>query len=778
MAVSLEQALNPTENETNAPLPVVDPESINSFFVIKRDNSKERFSIDKIKNICNWATNGDENFTHKILSSFTPKLYNSIKTKDVFDLLIRTSANQINPMYSEFEYIAARFLLLKMYKETWIKKIHDGKLNYPELSSVIKKGISCGRYDPALFNQYSAEEIDELGNYIKQERDYLFTYKALYFFYSKYCFRDNKNKKFELPQDAYMRVAMMLFVNENKSERLQLVKRMYDALSLHQVTVATPIMLNTGTISQQLSSCVLSVMNDDTASIMDTCKNLAIYSKFKGGTALDVSYLRASGSYINGNNGFSSGPVPFIKIVESIMKGFNQGSERPGACCVYFNWWHWNVREMVVLKNNNGTEENRARFLKYAVKINDLFIDRVLKDESISLFNPKDVQPLLTCFGEEFNRKYKEYEDNPEIPKTIIKARDLMALILKERAETGNIYLFHIENVNNSSLLNRYINSSNLCTEITLPSSFSTGISEELDSVGNSIIKKTNAGEIALCNLASINLVEWAKLKPQEKQDLAYIVVRGMDNTVDLAHYPVLEAKNSNKQYRFLGIGASNYANYLAQRKIVIDEPAALDATQEVFEDLSYNLIKSSIELAKIRGKFSKFNETKWAQGILPIDMANKLALQLPKHGPNMKLWDGLREDLRRYGIRNATLMAVAPTATTGKSINATESTEPIQQTFYKEDGIINIPTLVPDLRINRKYYKRAIDCDQFALLRLAAVRQCYIDQSQSVNIYFAKIVSATDFMMLHFYGFALGLKTFYYCKTEKQVTEVCESCT
>lgn len=183
MAITLEQALNPAEPETSAPLPVVDQDSINSFFVIKRDNSKERFSLDKIKNICNWATNGDENFTHKILSSFTPKLYNSIKTKDVFDLLIRTSANQINPMYSEFEYIAARFLLLKMYKETWIKKIHDGKLNYPDLSSVIKKGISCGRYDPALFNQYSAEEIEDLGNYIKQERDYLFTYKALYFFF-------------------------------------------------------------------------------------------------------------------------------------------------------------------------------------------------------------------------------------------------------------------------------------------------------------------------------------------------------------------------------------------------------------------------------------------------------------------------------------------------------------------------------------------------------------------------------------------------------------------
>ncbi len=752
--------------------------SIDEIFVIKREKGKQRFSLDKIRNICAWATNNDKNFEEMILKNFTPKIYNNISTKELFDLLIRTSANLISPIYSDFEYIAARFLLLKMYKETWIQKIHDGKLNYPYLENVINKGIRSNRYDKSIFEKYSKEEINELDQYIVQERDYLFTYKSLYFFYSKYCFRDKNNKKFELPQNAYMRVAMVLFVNERKDIRLSLVKRMYDALSLHYFTVATPIMLNSGTTNQQLSSCVLTIMNDDTNSIMDTCKDLAVYSKFKGGTALDVSYLRASGSYIFGNNGFSSGPIPFLKIVEAIMKGFNQGSERPGACCVYFNWWHWNVRELAVLKNNNGTEENRARFLKYGVKINQLFIDRVLKDEYVSLFNPKDTPLLLTTYGDEFDNNYRAYEDNPEIKKVSIKARDLMGLILKERAETGNIYLFHVENVNKSSLLNRYINSSNLCTEITLPSQFSTNFNENLDWTEGSITKTSKSGEIALCNLGSINLIQWDKLNNDEKINLAEIVVRGLDNTIDIAKYPVLEAKYSNKQYRFLGIGTSNYANYLASKKIIIDDNNALDATQELYEDLSYRLINASVQLAKEKGKFPRFNDTEWAKGVLPIDKANKLALNLTKNKPNYQKWNELRNEIKLHGIRNATIMAIAPTATTGKAINATESTEPIQQIFYKEDGIINIPTLAPDVKKNREYYKRAVECDQYMLLKLAAVRQCYLDQAQSINVYFSKITSATDFMMLHLFGFSLGIKTFYYCKTEKEVTEICESCT
>lgn len=746
-------------------------------FVTKRSKNTQKFSWDKIVKICSWATNNNEDYTNMIIKNLKPKIFNNISTTELFNLLIRTSANLISTIYTDFEYVAAKFLLLKMYKETWISKIHNNKLNYPSLLNVISKGIRSQRYDETIFNQYSEKEINELDRYIVQERDYLFTYKSLYFFYSKYCFRDKDNNKFELPQNAYMRVAMVLFSNEPRDIRLNLVKKMYDALSLHQVTVATPIMLNTGTHNQQLSSCVLTVMNDDTDSIMDTCKDLAIYSKFKGGTALDVSYLRSSGSYIQGNNGFSSGPVPFLKIVEAIMKGFNQGSERPGACCVYFNWWHWNIRELVVLKNNNGTEENRARFLKYGVKINQLFIDRVLNDEYITLFNPKDTPELLNTYGEQFNNLYKHYEDNPDINKVSIKARDLMALIAKERAETGNIYLFHIENVNESSLLNRYINSSNLCTEITLPSSFSTNFTENLDITTRTIDRKTKSGEIALCNLASINLVEWDKLHLTQKEELALIIIRGMDNTIDIARYPVPEGQYSNKQYRFLGIGTSNYANYLASKKIIIDNEEALEETQKIYEEISYLLIKSSIEIAKLKGSFPKFLDTQWSKGILPIDKANKLALELTKNKPNYQKWNILRDEIRQYGIRNATIMAIAPTATTGKSINATESTEPIQHISYKEDGIINIPTLAPNLKKNRKYYKTAVSCDQYMLLKLAAVRQCYIDQAQSVNIYFTKITSATDFIMLHLFGFALGMKTFYYCKTEKEASDICESC-
>lgn len=744
-------------------------------FVTKRSGKQAHFDWNKLKRVIYWATKNNEDYTNLIINDLNAKFYEGQTTTELTALLIRTAANKISPIFSDFEYVAARFLLLKAYKETWNEKIKNGDLHLPDLAKVINFGLKDGSYSEKAFN-YDENEIAELNDYLKQERDYLFTYKALTFFYSKYCFKSKNHKHFELPQFAYMRVAMSLFVNEDKNVRLNLVKRFYDALSLHEITVATPIMLNAGTKREQLSSCVLSVVADDTESIMQTNRNLALYSKNKGGTALDISYLRASGSLIH-TSGVSSGPVPFLKITEAIMKAFNQGGNRPGACCIYFNWWHWNIKELVVLKNNNGTEENRARFLKYGVKVNALFIDRALKNEDVSLFDPIDVPMLLTTSGKEFEKWYLKYENDAKIKQTKVKALDLLSLIMKERAETGNIYLYHIENVQNGSLLKRYINSSNLCTEITLPTTYSVFENERLNVETGQITREYKSGEIALCNLASVNLIKWKDLRAEEKANLSEITVRALDNTIDVSYYPVLEAEYSNKNYRFLGIGVNNYANYLASKQIIIDSNEALEETAALFDDLTFNLIKASVDLAKIKGPFKRWKETEWAEGVLPVDKANKNALALTNYQPDYKKWDTLRADLKKTGIRNGTVLAIAPTATSGKAINATEACEPVQMLSYKEDGMISVPTLAPNLKKNRKYYKTAVNCDQFMLLKLAAIRQIYIDQAQSVNVYFKKVNSATDFIILHAFGFALGMKTFYYCKTEKGDGEICESC-
>lgn len=752
----------------------------NEIIVIKRDGSEEPYMPEKMKKVCMWACDNKEVFANILLESTKIKLYDKIKISDVYDELIKTAVNNINRIYPQYENIAAKLYLLKIYHDAW--HIKD-KTKYPEYYDVIKKGLSHDVYKAEVFESYSREEIDELSKEINIKNDYLFTYKSLYTFYSKYCLNYTKNKKLELPQHAYMRIAMTLFYKEDESIRLELVKKFYKYISTHYFTLATPIMLNAGTIKQQLSSCVLSKMGDSAHSIMDAIKDIAIYSKYKGGNAIDISEIRSSGSYILGNNGFSSGPVPFIKIIESTIKAFNQGATRPGVCCVYFQWWHANFEDLVVLKNNSGTEENRARHLKYSVKINDLLIKRVLKNEKISLFNPNDVPKLIGKFGNEFEEEYIKYEENKSIKRKIVDARKIMEMLLKERAETGNIYIFHEENVNKTSMLNRYINSSNLCCEIVLPSRDSKLINEKsrksLDDKEYIISKDYNSGEISLCNLASINLAKWGFENKKIQQEIIDIVVRGMDNTIDIADYPVQEGKITNINYRYLGIGVLNYANYLAKKKIVIDSHESLEETHKLFDNWSYMIINASIKLSKEKGRYKMFNESKWAQGELPLFVANKKALKITKYQPDMQKWKELSEEIKTHGLRNAQLMAIAPTATSGKAINATESIEPIQHFFYKEDGKINLPTLAPNLKENSKYYKMAIDCNQYQLLKLAAIRQIYLDQAQSINSYFKKVTSLTDFTLYHIYGFELGIKTYYYCKTEKDVIdEICESCT
>ena len=738
----------------------------NKIKVIKRNGKLEDYNPEKMRKVCVWAANGNSGYADMLLDATVIKLYDKIKISDVYDELIKSAVNKISRIYPIYENIAAKLYLLKYYRESWNIKTN---LDYPSLSTVIEKGLHHKKYNKNVFNTYSKTEIEELNKIIDPNNDFLFTYKSLIFFTRKYCLNSSKNKKLELPQHTYMRIAMTLFYKEEKSIRLELVKKFYNYLSNHYFTVSTPIFMNAGTNNMQLSSCVLSQMGDDANSIMDTIKDIAIYSKFKGGNAVDISMLRASGSYIAGNNGISSGPVPFLKIIESTIKAFNQGSERPGVCCVYFQWWHYNFEELVVLKNNSGTEENRARQLKYSVKINDILIKRALKNEDITLFNPHDVPLLIGKYGSEFEKQYIEYENNSSLKTKKMPARQVLSMLFKERVETGNIYLFHEENVNETSLLNRYINSSNLCCEITLPSRYRNSNEIELN----------NPGEISLCNLASVNLVKWNSFDQNVQQDIVSILVRAIDNTIDIASCPIKEAMYTNLKYRYLGIGVLNYANYLATHKIVIDSDEALEQTAKLFDELSYQIINASLELSKEKGKCPGFDETLWALGELPITKANKQALDLVNYKPDMNKWKLLSNEIKKHGLRNAQLMAIAPTATSGKSINATESIEPIQDFIYKEDGKSNVITLAPNISQNSIYYKRAIECDQYQLIRLAAIRQCYIDQSQSINMYFKKVKSLTDFTLLHLYGFSLGIKTYYYCKTEKEeIDYVCESCT
>ena len=774
--MNLEQLNQAVESNAEINISNQEHKKANLINIIKRDGSREPFNVDKLRRVVSWATEGKDVFTTDLLRDTEIKLHDEIKITDMYRQLIITSVNKISMLYPEWEIISARLQLLAYTKETWnVSKLGE----YPHLREVLAKGLQYKIYDKDVVKLLSDDEVDQLNEALDPTRDQLFNYKGLVTFYDKYCMNYSKTRKLELPQFSYMRVAIALNIKEN--DRINRIIECYDAISKHQYTVATPIIMNTLTKGQQLSSCVLNTVSDDSHSILDLNKDLGVYSKFKGGTAVDFSAVRAKGAFIDGTQGLSSGPIPFIKIIESTMKAFNQGGKRPGACAIYFPWWHSDVIDLLSLKSNGGTDENRARGLKYGVKINNMMLEAVRKNEELYLFDPKDVPKLQNTFGDEFRVEYQSYIDKTSVRRKKINARELWFKIMKERTETGNIYFFHEDNVNEATLLNRYIGSSNLCAEIVLPSRPSKCISERMltDEDGEKMIyKKYSAGEIALCNLSSINLLTWKDLDDEGKNKLVSTVIRALDNTIDLAHYPVKEGKNANKMYRYLGIGVLNYANYLASQKIVFDSDEALTETDRIFDDLSYRIISASVDLALEKGSFPKFYETEWAKGVLPIHKANKHALKLGGHQVDMDKWNKLAQRVKTYGIRNAQLMAIAPTATSGKSINATESIEPVQDFFYKEEGTITIPTLVPNFRLHNQYYKKSFDCDQMRLVELAAVRQKWLDQAQSVNIYIRHPDSLKELTDIHMYGFFLGMKSFYYLKQQKdQAEEICESC-
>lgn len=458
--------------------------SADTITIIKRKGHKEPYMPKKMKRVCMWATGDREYMADELIRDTEIKLHKEIHIKDMFRQLIVTAVNKISMLQPMWESVAARLQLMEIYKETYDMKTSE---EYPSISHVMSKGLQHKIYDKKTVEKYSEEDLRAFDEAIDPSRDLLFNYKGLVTFHDKNCLNYSKTKKLELPQHTYMRVAMALMVDDGQGQkRVKRVIEEYNGMSSHEYTRATPIMLNSLTPGQQLSSCVLNSLSDDSHSILDTGKNLGIYSKFKGGTALDIGPLRAKGGYIEGTQGYSSGPVPFMKFYESIMKAWNQGGKRPGALAVYFNWWHLDVYDLLSLKSNGGTDENRARGLKYAVKVNQCFLDSVLKDEEVTLLDPKEAPGLSEKFGVEFEKEYARVCQKTNVRKKVVKARDLWTKILKERSETGNIYMFHVENVNDQSLLNRYVGSSNLCL---------AGDTEVVTSEGTKTLKDVKVGD-------------------------------------------------------------------------------------------------------------------------------------------------------------------------------------------------------------------------------------------------------------------------------------------
>ena len=759
--------------------------------IIKRDGRVEPYNPDKLRRVLIWADNGRDRFTDEILSSIDIKINNKMRIEALYDVTINTVANMITKLRPAFDNIAKNLYLLKIYKETWnIKDITQ----YPDYTELLRTAFRYKSYDKETFQKFTKEELDTIYSFIKPEYDRNFTYKGLVMFFEKYCMNYAKTKTLELPQHVYIRNAIEAFCDEKDSkEKLDLIYRRYNDVAIsHKLfekydtkepltIVATPNISNSCKPKNQLASCVLEEMADNTWSISNTTMNSAFYSKNGGGLAVDMTKVRCSGSLV-GTSGSSNGPVPYIRMIQATIQGFNQLNSRRGAAVITFPWWNYDSYDLFKLKDDGGNDDKRARQLQYCMKTNDLYYNRIKKNKDITLIDAKDATDVIYDYGSSFNKKYTELESKVPVKRKKTSAREHWFKFLQARNNTGNYYIFDQDNVNKQNMNpTRYINSSNLCCEITLPSRAATKVNEELITKedGNTYLKTVSKdGEIAICNLASINLAVYDTLSDNDKYTSIYTLLRGMDNNITRQFYPSKEGKYSNINYRPIGIGIVNETGWLANKNIKTSDKEAEAEIFRIMEDLSFNIYSASNQLAMERGKYKGFEDSRWAKGQTPYDISIG-----KKFFPEFKLtkdWSSLKRLIRRHGLRFSYHMAIAPTATSGKCPNLTEGIDPVLDSFYVEQGTLILPTLAYNFSRNNKYYVSAFDVPNECTIRKAAIRQMFIDQSQSLSLNYKSPKSAAeltkDILLCH----KMGIKTVYYHNTPKDRSAVevpCDSC-
>jgi ribonucleoside-diphosphate reductase alpha chain len=746
--------------------------------VVKLDGRVEKYSPKKMKKSLLRISGGNEILADDLFNSLNIKIYDRIKIDVLWDEVIETCANKISEMYTIYDEIARRAYTEKVYKSTYNLTSELDTLSYLD---VVRKGVQSGVYDREVVNHFTDEEIIELGEYIERDRDQDFTFIGIVFFMEKYAYNYTQTKKLELPQHTYMRIAMFPYYKEEDSQRkIQLIKERYDELSEHLLTEASPKVNNSLSSNSQMASCVTNTVLDDSRSICHTDTNMALFSKYGGGLALDISALRCSGSLVGKSGGKSSGPVKFVQKYEATIGAFDQVGKRKGACVITFPFWHYDVQDLIMLKDAGGSEDKRARGLMYTVKWYKILTDRILAGEDISLFDPKETPELNETWGEEFEKWYNHYEQKQGIRRKRIPARDLAFLIAKVRSETGNLYIVFPDNINSQRVGELPVFSSNLCCEIFIPSKASSGFREKIN-VGldgkPTITSEYESGEIGLCNLSSINVIKWVALSHEEKVKMVDNLLRASDNLLYLQYYPVKEGEISNHYRRPIGIGISNYANYLASNEAKYTDEKAKQLTHELMEDITYYVLEGSVRLAKERGAYHYFKDSNWAKGKLPMDLYKMKDVE----GYNYPLkhdWESLRKDIMSYGVRFSYHFAIAPTASSGVAINATEGVEPIKRLSQMKEGTYTLPQLVPNIQKNRMWYQNAFDIPNTVINDLASIRQKFLDQGQSVSHYYKETDSAHGVIYDIMHAEHVGMKSLYYLQPMKAGDfDGCESC-
>ena len=690
--------------------------------VTKRDGSKEQLDLEKLHRVVFWATEGISGVSaSEVEIKSHIQFYNGIKTTTIQETLIKSAADLITEDTPNYQYVAGRLINYHLRKEVY------GAYQPWPLLRLIKFNVDLGFYDPALIEVYTDDEWNELDKHINHARDENFTYVAMEQWRGKYLVQNRAHKQiFETPQMAYMLIAATLFQSYPKETRLQWVRDYYDAISLHDISLPTPVMAGVRTPQKQFSSCVLIESDDSLDSINATAGSIVKYVSQKAGIGIGGGRIRAIGSPIRRGDAYHTGVIPFFKHFQSAVKSCSQGGVRGGAATIYYPIWHLEVEDLLVLKNNKGTEENRVRHMDYGVQFNKLMYERLITGGDITLFSPADVPEMYNAFfadQDKFKELYERAERNTKLRKKTVRASDLFTRFMQERKDTGRIYLMNVDHANTHSPFKENlhpIKMSNLCTEINLP----TVPLKEINDPD---------GRIALCTLSAQN---WGNVKsPHDFERICKLSVRGLDALLSYQNYPILAAELSTKQFRPLGNGIINFAYFLAKNDVSYSDPRALALVDEYAEAWSYYLIKASADLAAEQGPCEGWQDLKYADGILPIDTRKKEVDELVPHQERMP-WRALREQILSTGLRNATLMALMPAETSAQISNATNGIEPPRSYVsikQSKDGVLK--QVVPEYRRLKKNYELLWNQKSpEGYLNICAVLQKYIDQGISVN--------------------------------------------
>jgi ribonucleoside-diphosphate reductase alpha chain len=725
--------------------------------VVKRNGTIEPLDLDKMHLMVEEACRGLAGVSaSQVEMTSGIQFYDGISTEEIQEILIRSASDLIDLDHPNYQFVAARLLLFSVRKQLY------GKMKeLPALEHHIYQCVNHQVYDNGIFDKYSKEEIQRSDSYIDHDRDYLFTYAGLRQIVDKYLVQDRSGGGvYETPQFMYMMIALTIFAEYPKEIRMSYVRRYYDAISKHKINIPTPIMAGVRTPLRQFASCVLVDIDDTLDSIFSSDMAIGRYVSQRAGIGINAGRIRGINSKIRGGEVQHTGVVPFLKKFEATVRCCTQNGIRGGSATVHFPIWHQEIEDILVLKNNKGTEDNRVRKLDYSIQLSKIFYERFIQDSEITLFSPHDVPGLYDAFGTDtFDNLYTVYEKDTSIPKKTVKAQELILSLLKERAETGRIYIMNIDHCNSHSSYKDQITMSNLCQEITEP----TTPIQHIDDDGPQ--------EIATCILSAINV---GKVKSDDElEELCNLSVRALEEIIDYQNYPVKAAENFTKRRRSLGIGYIGLAHYLAKLGFNYDSQGAWDAVHGLSESFQYYLLKASNQIAKEKGHCEYFGRTKYADGILPIDTYKKDVDQVSSVGLQHD-WESLRASILEHGLRHSTLSAQMPSESSSVVSNATNGIEPprdylsvkkskkgpLKQIVPQYHTLKNNYTLLWNMPSNRGY------------IHIVAVMQKFFDQAISGNWSYNPenyadnevpvSVMAQDMLTC----FKLGHKTAYYQNT------------